>query len=120
MKKLKTSKEIQHVQIPTEFKDNTNELNIGEYYLYGWLKYFDGKNGCFPSQQKLHEKTNLSIPTIKNILNSLVSKNFITITKKGRSNYYTFLDYNKFQRYSMIFMENNVLNVNEKMFLMYM
>ena len=116
----KKSKNTQHVQVPTKLRDNTNTMNIGEYYLYGCLKYFDGPKGCFPSQQKIHDISKLSIPTIKELAKSLASKGFITITKKGRSNYYEFAKYEKFQRYSMLFMKNNVLTPNEKMFLMYM
>lgn len=118
---MKTEKKItQHVQVPTKIRDNTNTMNIGEYYMYSWLKFFDGPKGCFPSQKVLSEKSHLGIKLIKSLITSLADKGFISITKKGRSNYYEFAKYEKFQRYSMLFMKNNVLTPNEKMFLMYM
>ena len=118
---MKTEKKItQHVQVPTKIRDNTNTMNIGEYYMYSWLKFFDGPKGCFPSQKVLSEKSHLGIKLIKSLITSLADKGFISITKKGRSNYYKFAKYEKFQRYSMLFMKNNVLTPNEKMFLMYM
>jgi len=118
---VKTEKKItQHVQVPTKIRDNTNTMNIGEYYMYSWLKFFDGPKGCFPSQKVLSEKSHLGIKLIKSLITSLADKGFISITKKGRSNYYEFAKYEKFQRYSMLFMKNNVLTPNEKMFLMYM
>ena len=107
----------QHTQVPNEMAKN--ELNPKDQLIYLAIKSFqNGQTGlCNPSLQKIAERSGASIPTIRASIKRLEEKDYISISKKGRSQEYSFSSYKNFEPFSKEFLEKEDLSFTTKSYL---
>lgn len=104
----------QHIQLP-----NDMEVQIKDQLIYLVIKSFDNKiDGCFPSLNKISERSQLSVPTIRASIKRLEEAEYITVTKKGRKNFYIFSPYKKFEPFSPEFIERKDITPTTKSYLL--
>lgn len=100
------SENKQHTQLPN--KKAEKELDPKDQLIYLCIKSFE--NGttklCCPSLQKIAERSNASIPTIRNSITRLQETGYIEVQKVGRSNHYKFNPYKSFEPFSPEFIKN--------------
>lgn len=106
---------IPHTQLPNEMDDLTPEDKL----IYLSIKRFQNhKTGkCFPLLNTIASVSNSSINYVKKIIDRLVKLGYISITKVGRSNYYTFKKYIKFEIFTDLFLDFEGLDFTTKAFL---
>ena len=80
----------QHVQLP--ITEEKSDLRPKDQLIYLSIKRFMNKDThqAFPSLEKLKQVSGASIPTIRDSIQKLVDTNYISITREGRKNIYTF------------------------------
>lgn len=105
----------QHYQLPNSMEESN--LTPKDQLIYLAIKSFDGKGGCCPSLQKIAERAGASINTIRNSIERLKEKNYITTTKKGRGVEYHFNEYNKFEPFSPEFLKKEDISFTTKSYL---
>lgn len=114
---METEKSKQHTQVPNKMAEN--DLTPKDQLIYLGIKSFMNKDTkcCYPSLQKIAEKVGASIPTIRKGIEQLEEKDYITVTKKGRSNYYHFNEYKNFEPFSPEFLEIEDISFTTKSYL---
>lgn len=107
----------QHVQLP--ITEEKSDLRPKDQLIYLSIKRFMNKDThqAFPSLEKLKQVSGASIPTIRDSIQKLVDTNYISITREGRKNIYTFNTYKNFEPFSYEFLDNKSLSFNEKAFI---
>jgi predicted transcriptional regulator len=107
-----------HVQVPNNMTDN-DELEPRDLLVYATIKKYVNyqTNETFVGLEKISEDSGYAIPTIRKSIEILKNKNYITVTKKGRSNLYKFNPYKKFEPFSYDFLDRKDLAANEKAYI---
>lgn len=105
-----------HSQVPNDMaKDG---ISPREQLVYAVLHSYDNpEHKVFPSLDKLAERSQLSVPTIRASLKILEDAGYIKIEKKGRKNYYTFSKYLNFEPFSDEFLDNKDITPTTKAYL---
>ena len=105
-----------HSQVPNDMaKDG---ISPREQLVYAVLHSYDNpEHKVFPSLDKLVERSQLSIPTVRASLKILEDAGYIKIEKKGRKNYYTFSKYLNFEPFSDEFLDNKDITPTTKAYL---
>lgn len=105
-----------HSQVPNNMaKDG---ISPREQLVYAVLHSYDNpEHKVFPSLDKLAERSQLSIPTVRASLKILEDAGYIKIEKKGRKNYYTFSKYLNFEPFSDEFLDNKDITPTTKAYL---
>ena len=89
-----------------------------EQLVYAVLHSYDNpEHKVFPSLDKLAERSQLSVPTVRASLKILEDAGYIKIEKKGRKNYYTFSKYLNFEPFSDEFLDNKDITPTTKAYL---
>ena len=105
-----------HVQLPNNATKDS-ELTAKDWLIYLYIKSYKKSPNAeiFPSLEVLHQRSGASINTIRKCIQNLVDAGKIRVIKKGRSNYYEFLDkYDKFEPFSNEFLDKKDLTFLEK------
>ena len=105
-----------HSQVPNNMaKDG---ISPREQLVYAVLHSYDNpEHKVFPSLDKLAERSQLSVPTVRASLKILEDTGYIKIEKKGRKNYYTFSKYLNFEPFSDEFLDNKDITPTTKAYL---
>ena len=105
-----------HSQVPNNMaKDG---ISPREQLVYAVLHSYDNpEHKVFPSLDKLAERSQLSVPTVRASLKILEDAGYIKIEKKGRKNYYTFSKYINFEPFSDEFLDNKDITPTTKAYL---
>lgn len=105
-----------HSQVPNDMaKDGVSPR---EQLVYAVLHSYDNpEHKVFPSLDKLAERSQLSVPTIRASLKILEDAGYIKIEKIGRKNYYTFSKYLNFEPFSDEFLDNKDITPTTKAYL---
>ena len=105
-----------HSQVPNNMaKDG---ISPREQLVYAVLHSYDNpEHKVFPSLDKLAERSQLSVPTVRASLKILEDAGYIKIEKKGRKNYYTFSKYLNFEPFSDEFLDNKDITPTTKAYL---
>lgn len=105
-----------HSQVPNDMaKDGVSPR---EQLVYAVLHSYDNpEHKVFPSLDKLAERSQLSVPTVRASLKILEDAGYIKIEKKGRKNYYTFSKYLNFEPFSDEFLDNKDITPTTKAYL---
>ena len=105
-----------HSQVPNDMaKDG---ISPREQLVYAVLHSYDNpEHKVFPSLDKLAERSQLSVPTVRASLKILEDTGYIKIEKKGRKNYYTFSKYLNFEPFSDEFLDNKDITPTTKAYL---
>ena len=105
-----------HSQVPNDMaKDGVSPR---EQLVYAVLHSYDNPgHKVFPSLDKLAERSQLSVPTVRASLKILEDAGYIKIEKKGRKNYYTFSKYLNFEPFSDEFLDNKDITPTTKAYL---
>lgn len=105
-----------HSQVPNDMaKDGVSPR---EQLVYAVLHSYDNpEHKVFPSLDKLAERSQLSIPTVRASLKILEDAGYIKIEKKGRKNYYTFSKHLNFEPFSDEFLDNKDITPTTKAYL---
>jgi DNA-binding transcriptional ArsR family regulator len=115
---MKKEVSIQHVQVPIKIAAGDN-LEPKDLLVYASIKRFDNpQHECFPSLAKVSELSSLSIPTIRKSIAKLKAAGYITIEKRGRSDYYFFSPYKNFEVFSYDFLDKEDLTASEKAYIL--
>lgn len=111
--------ELQHVQLPNDMTKN-KKLTPNDLWVYICIKSFlNGKTKeCFPSLKAVSERSELSIPTIRESIDSLVTEKWISVKKVGRSQKYYFKPYKHFEVFSYSFINKKEISAKEKAYLL--
>lgn len=109
----------QHVQLPNKMTEENQSLRPGDILMYLYIKRYmsNDTKEAFPSQDRLRLDTGLAINTIKKSIQRLVNAGYIEIHKRGQSNCYKFLKWDKFEPCSFDFLSNKELSFKEKAYL---
>lgn len=109
---------LQHIQLPNDMT-KSKKLTPNDLWVYICIKSFmNGKTKeCFPSLKSISLRSDLSIPTIRESITLLVSENWISIKKTGRSQRYYFTPYKNFEVFSYSFLEKKDISTKEKAYL---
>lgn len=105
-----------HSQVPNDMaKDG---ISPREQLVYAVLHSYDNpEHKVFPSLDKLAERSQLSVPTVRASLKILEDAGYIKIEKIGRKNYYTFSKYLNFEPFSDEFLDNKDITPTTKAYL---
>lgn len=108
------NKKIRHVEIP----HNMEKINYIDRLVYTYLRSHMDKDSLttFVSMDKLAEESGISKPTIIKSIKKLKENKEIEVTKKGRSNLYTFKNKDNFEMFTYEFLKNKDLSPEEKAF----
>lgn len=112
---MEEEKVIPHVQVPSK-----QDLTPDEKVLYAYIKqYMNTKTRtCYPSLRTIQKQTGFTPRYITELSNSLEAKGVFTVTRrKGKSNLYTFTNWDKFEPFSTEFLNNNKTSKDEKKFI---
>lgn len=105
-----------HSQVPNNMAQDG--LSPREQLVYAVLHSYDNpEKEVFPSLDKLAERSQLSIPTIRASLKKLEDSGYIKIEKRGRKNYYFFKKYINFEPFSNKFLDNTNITPTTKAYL---
>ena len=102
----------QHYQLP-----NSMKVTAKDKYVYLMLKFYDGKEGCFPTLETLSKKFGLDTKTIRTSINRLEKAGYIQIEQHGRKNYYQFTKYINFEPFSPEFMKSKEIPTCAKVYI---
>lgn len=107
----------QHVELPN-VTIKIKKLRPSEILTYVTLKRYMNKDTkeCYPSLDTISRVSGLSKPTIITSIKSLIDNELIEKYKKGKNNYYKFLEANEdgFEMFSFNFLDNPNLTPQEK------
>jgi hypothetical protein len=97
----------------------TLDLTPQDLLIYLSIKRFMNSETkeAFPSLSKISEVSGASIPTIRKCIDNLTESGYLYVYKKGRSNIYRFLKWDKFESFSYEFLDNKDLTFTEKAYL---
>lgn len=96
----------------------TSTLKPKDVLVYLYLKSYDNdKHECFPSLSTLSKRSGAAINTIKEAIDSLIDNEYITVVKKGRSNYYYFNKIINFDKFSPEFLDDKNTTFKEKAYI---
>lgn len=110
---MEEEKSIQHVQLP-----NRMDLEPKDQLIYLTLKRYDnGCNKCFPSLKILAKKSGAAINTVRDSIERLIEKGYITREKNGRGYKYTFNPYKNFEPFSYDFLDKEDISFTTKAYL---
>jgi len=113
---MDTSKK--HVQLPHNMIKRDG-MEPKDLLVYAMLKsHYGPAKLCYPSLECISKETGYSINTVRNSIALLESNNYISIIKKGRSNYYEFSPYKTFEPFNHEFLKSNKLESNEKAYIL--
>lgn len=102
----------QHYQLP-----NSMRVTAKDKYVYLMLKFYDGKEGCFPTLETLSKNFGLTPKTIRTSINRLEKAGYIQIEQRGRKNYYQFTKYINFEPFSPEFMKSKEIPTGIKIYI---
>ena len=102
----------QHYQLP-----NSMKVTAKDKYVYLMLKFYDGKEGCFPTLETLSKNFGLAPKTIRMSINRLEKAGYIQIEQHGRKNYYSFTKYINFEQFSPEFMKSKEIPTCAKVYI---
>lgn len=102
----------QHYQLP-----NSMRVTAKDKYVYLMLKFYDGKEGCFPTLETLSKNFGLDTKTIRTSINRLEKAGYIQIEQRGRKNYYHFTMYLNFEPFSPEFMKSKEIPTGVKIYI---
>lgn len=102
----------QHYQLPNDMK-----VSAKDKYVYLILKYYDGKEGCFPALETLSKNFGLNIKTIRSCIDRLEKAGYIQIKKVGRKHYYQFTKYINFEPFSPEFLKSKEISTGIKVYI---
>ena len=102
----------QHYQLP-----NSMKVTAKDKYVYLMLKFYDGKEGCFPTLETLSKNFGLNIKTIRASINRLEKAGYIQIEQRGHKNYYHFTKYINFEPFSPEFMKSKEIPTCAKVYI---
>ena len=102
----------QHYQLP-----NSMKVTAKDKYVYLMLKFYDGKEGCFPTLETLSKNFGLDTKTIRTSINRLEKAGYIQIEQHGRKNYYQFTKYINFEPFSPEFMKSKEIPTQVKIYI---
>lgn len=102
----------QHYQLP-----NSMRVTAKDKYVYLMLKFYDGKEGCFPTLETLSKNFGLDTKTIRRSINRLEKAGYIQIEQRGRKNYYHFTKYINFEPFSPEFMKSKEIPTQVKVYI---
>ena len=102
----------QHYQLP-----NSMRVTAKDKYVYLMLKFYDGKEGCFPTLETLSKNFGLNIKTIRTSINRLEKAGYIQIEQRGHKNYYQFTKYINFEPFSPEFMKSKEIPTGVKIYI---
>ena len=102
----------QHYQLP-----NSMKVTAKDKYVYLMLKFYDGKEGCFPTLETLSKNFGLDTKTIRTSINRLEKAGYIQIEQHGRKNYYQFTKYINFEPFSPEFMKSKEIPTCAKVYI---
>ena len=102
----------QHYQLP-----NSMRVTAKDKYVYLMLKFYDGKDGCFPTLETLSKNFGLDTKTIRTSINRLERAGYIQIEQHGRKNYYQFTKYINFEPFSPEFMKSKEIPTQVKIYI---
>ena len=102
----------QHYQLP-----NSMKVTAKDKYVYLMLKFYDGKEGCFPTLETLSKNFGLNTKTIRISINRLEKAGYIQIEQHGRKNYYHFTKYINFEPFSPEFMKSKEIPTQVKIYI---
>jgi len=107
-----------HIQVPNNMTKNS-KIEPRDLLVYSIIKkYVNYKtNETFVGLETIASDCNLTIPTVRKSINILKENEYITVTKKGRSNLYTFNKYKNFEPFSYEFLNRGDLESNEKAYI---
>lgn len=113
-----TKKSKQHIQLPNDMTKETG-LTPKDLLIYVCIKKHQNKDTkkCFPSLETIMKLSSSSKPTVLKAIGNLKKLNYITVTKEGRKNVYSFNPYKKFEPFSTDFLDKEDLSANEKAYL---
>lgn len=99
-------------------EENT-EVTPQDLLVYVNIKRFDNpEHACFPSIKVISELSELSDKTVQKCIRNLVNHGYITIVRKGRSNFYYFTDKQvNFEPFTEEFLDRKSISVLLKSFL---
>ena len=105
-----------HVQLPNDMtKDG---LTPQDLLVYISIKRYAAGNEAWPSLATIRKHCGASINTIRNCIDRLVDKEYISVKKIGRVNHYYFSSYKKFEPFSDSFLDNENLTFLEKAYIL--
>ena len=100
---------LQHTQVPNKIEESN--LTPKDQLVYLCIKSFDNsRHECFPSLDAIAQKSGMSVPTIRKIIDRLVATDYMKVEKKGRKNYYYFNEYKNFEPFSKEFLDRKDLS----------
>lgn len=102
----------QHYQLP-----NSMRVTAKDKYVYLMLKFYDGKEGCFPTLETLSKNFGLNPKTIRTSINRLEKAGYIQIEQRGHKNYYHFTMYLNFEPFSPEFMKSKEIPTQVKIYI---
>lgn len=99
-----------------------SELKPIDILTYLYLRSYDNpQHECFPSFEKLSQLSGAAIGTLRKCVKNLETAGYITVKKKGRSNYYyfdeTYFDRDGWEKFYREFLENKNLTYKEKAYI---
>lgn len=106
----------QHVQVPKMNLSEEGLINTDPYIYACIKKYMNSKTQqAFPSMETLKKVSGLTKPTIIASIKRLEDAGYLSIQREyGKSNYYTFNDYKKFEICSYDLLDRTDLTPKEK------
>lgn len=105
----------QFVSVPVELI-TSNTSHPPDLLIYAVIKSFMNYKTkiAFPSIDKIAELSELSRPTVIKSIENLETNNFISVSKDGRKNVYSFYEFDKFENYKVDFLKSDLVDKNEK------
>ena len=107
----------QHVQVPNGM---TERVEPKDLVIYASIKRFmnNKTREAYPSLDKIHQLTSADIKTIRASIKRLQGAGYITVSRRGRSNIYTFSTYKNFEPFSYDFLDKPDLTFTEKAYIL--
>ncbi len=110
-------KEEQFFILPSKMTEEA-QLKPADVLVYLYLKCYDNEqHECYPSLATLSKRSGAAINTIRKAIDNLIRCEYITVKKKGRSNYYFFKKVIKFDKFYLEFIDNPNLSFSEKAYI---
>lgn len=109
-----------HVQVPNDMTEQNSYLKPADILIYATIKRHMNKETktCYPSLATISKESGASVNTVKSSIQNLINAEYITVSKKGRGNLYTFLKWDKFEPFSYSFLDNKNLTFKEKAYIL--
>lgn len=110
---------MKHIQLPNDMTLD-KQLTPKDLLVYAILKsYMNSKTkSCYPSIDTIVKDSKISKPTVLKSIHKLEELKYIKIDKSKRNNVYTFLKYESFEVFSIDFLKEESIDVNEKAYIL--